>query len=203
MSDHRDYPRVCGGTPLPTLIPGFRRGLSPRVRGNPSGGAQRDAPSWTIPACAGEPGARAETQAHVRDYPRVCGGTRYHVCRTVTVSGLSPRVRGNRSANGAVTGTGRTIPACAGEPPDRPPGGSAPTNYPRVCGGTAGLATTALSGLGLSPRVRGNQEALAVEPAQAGTIPACAGEPEQQHSDTFAIQDYPRVCGGTRMEQGR
>ena len=49
------YPRVCGGTFHSQLAPSQRRGLSPRVRGNPPACS----PQWTagrsIPACAGEP----------------------------------------------------------------------------------------------------------------------------------------------------
>ena len=49
------YPRVCGGTagPAPGDCPG--RGLSPRVRGNPSKRWQTARSGGSIPACAGEP----------------------------------------------------------------------------------------------------------------------------------------------------
>ena len=49
------YPRVCGGTPdgQPDTI--FRRGLSPRVRGNHDTGLSPPRPAGSIPACAGEP----------------------------------------------------------------------------------------------------------------------------------------------------
>ena len=30
-----------------------------------------------------------------------------------------------------------------------------------------------------------------------GTIPACAGEPNQYLNEDDFVQDYPRVCGGT------
>ena len=51
------YPRVCGGTYQLTLRQLYYRGLSPRVRGNPSGGNDRHACRGSIPACAGEPPA--------------------------------------------------------------------------------------------------------------------------------------------------
>ena len=51
----RVYPRVCGGT-LPRQVSHLSRpGLSPRVRGNPRDSDDRKCPSWSIPACAGEP----------------------------------------------------------------------------------------------------------------------------------------------------
>ena len=49
------YPRVCGGTPpVPPRNP-QRKGLSPRVRGNPTPGVGAGQPDGSIPACAGEP----------------------------------------------------------------------------------------------------------------------------------------------------
>ena len=50
------YPRVCGGTQLPTLTGQVLHGLSPRVRGNPAFTLFRSAAARSIPACAGEPG---------------------------------------------------------------------------------------------------------------------------------------------------
>ena len=49
------YPRVCGATQLPALLLRWRRGLSPRVRGNlllPVRAVKKKGP---IPACAGQP----------------------------------------------------------------------------------------------------------------------------------------------------
>ena len=69
------YPRVCGGTPPQCPIILARRGLSPRMRGNPianGGGGLRDR---SIPAYAGEPGITAPWRVVAKVYPRVCGGT--------------------------------------------------------------------------------------------------------------------------------
>ncbi len=51
----RVYPRVCGGTRQRGDRSGGLRGLSPRVRGNRSGGAGVALVARSIPACAGEP----------------------------------------------------------------------------------------------------------------------------------------------------
>ena len=50
------YPRVCGGTPEGLRDEDWRKGLSPRVRGNPCRGQRGGPRSGSIPACAGEPG---------------------------------------------------------------------------------------------------------------------------------------------------
>ncbi len=91
------YPRVCGGT-RPTIFGcRRRRGLSPRVRGNPNAPARSRADNGSIPACAGEPPAGRPLSIRHTVYPRVCGGTVSTMTITSSVLGLSPRVRGNPS----------------------------------------------------------------------------------------------------------
>ena len=70
----------------------------------------------SIPACAGEPIPIMMNSKGIRVYPRVCGGTCGVVSRGITYQGLSPRVRGNRCDNEIAVSSGRSIPACAGEP---------------------------------------------------------------------------------------
>ena len=172
-------------------------GLSPRVRGNqpplslhlaingsiPACAGKLHAngawslPSGSIPACAGEPYPLADGLPAFRVYPRVCGGTARVLRHGGTVQGLSPRVRGNQANNIYGRGEKRSIPACAGEPRQRPASQAPLPVYPRVCGGTWGVMVEEERHTGLSPRVRGNQvHALGLLPAMR-SIPACAGEP--------------------------
>ena len=173
------------------------RGLSPRVRGNRRyAGVSLVAPR-SIPACAGEPPPRSRRLRRSRVYPRVCGGTLNDACPQSIRTGLSPRVRGNRSAARPAVPRPGSIPACAGEPA-APTCSTAPsTVYPRVCGGTLDVAFVAASGWGLSPRVRGNRAALDRGRLRDGSIPACAGEPGGGASRVARATVYPRVCGGT------
>ena len=60
----RVYPRECGGTIIRARLTALRRGLSPRVRGNPRDGKSLILPMGSIPASAGEP------------HPNEVGGTR-------------------------------------------------------------------------------------------------------------------------------
>ena len=90
------YPRACGGTQFPHLLVGRNRGLSPRVRGNPQGEVAGIGGSGSIPARAGEPTSSGVLSDTARVYPRACGGTETRFWCTFTMSGLSPRVRGNR-----------------------------------------------------------------------------------------------------------
>ena len=132
----RVYPRVCGGTrhrPASCLA---SCGLSPRVRGNLRQLPHRIYRSRSIPACAGEPGTDFQSELEPAVYPRVCGGTDFPSFPSPRRKGLSPRVRGNPDSCYRAVVAGRSIPACAGEPPNgcvRPATGWV---YPRVCGGT-------------------------------------------------------------------
>ena len=152
----RVYPRVCGGTVGDAAALRRMGGLSPRVRGNRSW----PVPAWlragSIPACAGEPICLLPAGGRGRVYPRVCGGTGSVGQASLAVQGLSPRVRGNRRQSGEKAGTGRSIPACAGEPWTACISTRTEKVYPRVCGGTRFQRPPGANIQGLSPRVRGN-----------------------------------------------
>ena len=106
-------------------------------------------------------------------------------------------MRGNRSlAYPAICAMG-SIPACAGEPRQAAGACGGHGVYPRVCGGTALLASPSNRAAGLSPRVRGNRVALQRVRLDVGSIPACAGEPSCSSLSCSARPVYPRVCGGT------
>ena len=113
-------------------------------------------------------------------YPRVCGGTVGLQSVGRRVVGLSPRVRGNRSATNAAR--------------------TAYTVYPRVCGGTTPLVARRVDAQGLSPRVRGNRILRRLARPCIRSIPACAGEPRNPSSLRRTAGVYPRVCGGTLVE---
>ena len=173
----RVYPRVCGGTFVLSLDSPPARGLSPRVRGNPSDGLALYLRRRSIPACAGEPGGRVRAEGAAEVYPRVCGGTLGRDASRIACTGLSPRVRGNRRARPSATPDDGSIPACAGEPLGPSTAPSLTRVYPRVCGGTHWLCVWLLPDRGLSPRVRGNRNGAGRDQSCAGSIPACAGEP--------------------------
>ena len=108
-------------------------------------------------------------------------------------------MRGNRRRGRHDTGAGRSIPACAGEPPcPRRTTGSLRV-YPRVCGGTRSKPFGSVVTKGLSPRVRGNLAHVDIVLFHHRSIPACAGEPRTHAAAHTRSAVYPRVCGGTRL----
>ena len=136
MATVRVYPRVCGGTRPGNATPADRKGLSPRVRGNPPAVAADTRTKRSIPACAGEPGIWSSWMKRIGVYPRVCGGTGEGIAGLAQNGGLSPRVRGNQPGQNAGCGLGWSIPACAGEPRCLLQFPNPRSVYPRVCGGT-------------------------------------------------------------------
>ena len=172
-------------------------GLSPRVRGNPHDLKNALLSRRSIPACAGEPYAGALPGISAGVYPRVCGGTVDGKCRPASITGLSPRVRGNPLPAAGRRGLPGSIPACAGEPIRSWRSKRASPVYPRVCGGTLPGGRRLPPRQGLSPRVRGNRGVVALGVGAGGSIPACAGEPCAGGNIPSPGQVYPRVCGGT------
>ena len=134
-------------------------------------------------------------------YPRVCGGTWRRPYGGLPVSGLSPRVRGNRLARGPPVAGRGSIPACAGEPTRLRSFLNSGWVYPRVCGGTACYSEFGTGAKGLSPRVRGNLGSRVRPWLGQGSIPACAGEPSGRGWPVPGHRVYPRVCGGTQRDR--
>ncbi len=197
MAESAVYPRVCGGTRRRESNRRTRPGLSPRVRGNPRRQRLSPAARRSIPACAGEPDRCGYGYWQQRVYPRVCGGTGSKPVSVNSVTGLSPRVRGNRLLDYGIPHGIRSIPACAGEPHEVLIRSVVRKVYPRVCGGTAAAGFDGIALRGLSPRVRGNHNRQESIQVASRSIPACAGEPPNRPVLPCVVSVYPRVCGGT------
>ena len=69
-----------------------------------------------------------------------------------------------------------------------------------MCGGTGASVNSPLPTKGLSPRVRGNHGTEREDHVRTRSIPACAGEPLIHRVTVSPYTVYPRVCGGTIME---
>ena len=90
------YPRACGGTSYIAVLDEYPRGLSPRLRGNPTFTRPSCDCIGSIPAPVGEPIYRRARIQVATVYPRACGGTMPAARAMRSVLGLSPRLRGNR-----------------------------------------------------------------------------------------------------------
>ena len=174
-----------------------RMGLSPRVRGNPLWTPRRRRGTGSIPAGAGEPSCVSAGSPIDAVYPRGCGGTLRRRYGRSTITGLSPRVRGNQLDETAPLPEHGSIPAGAGEPIETNCGRELGRVYPRGCGGTFLGGIMGIVKKGLSPRVRGNQHHQGFSSFWRRSIPAGAGEPPSAAFAVVTTKVYPRGCGGT------
>ena len=130
-------------------------------------------------------------------YPRACGGTAGDGGAWTTVSGLSPRLRGNPNCCCRWRGWERSIPAPAGEPRTLRCWTNTPGVYPRACGGTRRSRALPAIVSGLSPRLWGNRSIGGQGFKWQRSIPAPAGEPCLPPARCGVFWVYPRACGGT------
>ena len=173
-------------------------GLSPRLRGNLNVSIPRQDAVGSIPAPAGEPATATGGPSPRRVYPRACGGTSSCPQRRMLLTGLSPRLRGNRGARARPGDWQRSIPAPAGEPRLDSHKVRSIEVYPRACGGTAEAHVIRGQVMGLSPRLRGNLAAEVDAQVSDRSIPAPAGEPQRHRRRAIPRAVYPRACGGTK-----
>ena len=193
------YPRPRGGTRLSAGRKSRQMGLSPPTRGNPPALIGGGVCAGSIPAHAGEPGARWRCRAFRAVYPRPRGGTTRRTGCGRGREGLSPPTRGNPRApvDGGVRD--RSIPAHAGEPTFGHQSVDADKVYPRPRGGTGGRLPAGATAIGLSPPTRGNRAAQRRSKGCRRSIPAHAGEPAAACPTKSAVRVYPRPRGGTRF----
>ena len=188
---------MYGETAATRIATPLRRGLSPRVRGN-LGRAERPASRvGSIPACTGKP-TRPDGSRQLRGvYPRVYGETIEAAGTRALMTGLSPRVRGNRGGGRPNVGVHWSIPACTGKPTANRCGPALRWVYPRVYGETQYGVPQVDRPRGLSPRVRGNLQRGAGASRKERSIPACTGKPALGNRYSISVGVYPRVYGET------
>ena len=134
--ESRVYPRVYGATVANSLVCALTRGLSPRVRGNPSGHKPTLPVSRSIPACTGQPSPPDCCPRQTGVYPRVYGATAGQSTGWEKWNGLSPRVRGNPVGQRRQAAGVGSIPACTGQPFSHGANVVSGKVYPRVYGAT-------------------------------------------------------------------
>ena len=151
----------------------------------------------SIPAHAGKPAAKDSASTLARVYPRACGETSTLARSPNNAAGLSPRMRGNPSPDAVPLTWVGSIPAHAGKPNLTGTMIAPGRVYPRACGETTFKTYRPVSERGLSPRMRGNPPATAVQPIMVGSIPAHAGKPNLYCPQSTGSRVYPRACGET------
>ena len=194
----RVHPRVCGEAIRQRWPGADEPGPSPRVRGSLYWDDLEYAGEGSIPACAGKPSRAGRRWQTWRVHPRVCGEAPYVVAGNESLNGPSPRVRGSRRGALGQPRRPRSIPACAGKPPESASRSGPRQVHPRVCGEASWVYGRLQLRKGPSPRVRGSRRTAAGGRQPPGSIPACAGKPDGQHVAAGQCRVHPRVCGEAR-----
>ena len=154
--------------------------------------------SRSIPACTGKPPCHQTRSGYSAVYPRMYGETAVPPPSVVSVTGLSPHVRGNRELLQRVAVLIGSIPACTGKPPARRKYLAVCGVYPRMYGETRRRLWRRCACSGLSPHVRGNRPPLAVLSPPTRSIPACTGKPPMGPAAHRWGRVYPRMYGETQ-----
>ena len=193
-----DHPRACGANQGAPADPVSRSGSSPRVRGKRCAIGHQITNMRIIPARAGQTRHGTARPRRPTDHPRACGANDARHDRASSIVGSSPRVRGKRGGGGQFRGTGRIIPARAGQTSSVSAALIPRPDHPRACGANSIVGGYGNSGRGSSPRVRG--KLVFVEDAQIPLriIPARAGQTASVERRGRGQTDHPRACGANR-----
>ena len=154
------------------------------------------------PHAWGPPPTPCTTTPSGRDHPRMRGD---HVCCTAhakLTKGSSPHARGPRRVavgGGAAAGI---IPACAGTTSLPKSGSSSRWGHPRMRGDHSEEEFAHAVPRGSSPHARGPRFFMAITPARAGIIPACAGTTPFSSTGLPPARDHPRMREDHDMDVG-
>ena len=190
-----DHPRVRGEHAGSVRTIDMPPGSSPRARGAPTRRLRGASVAGIIPACAGSTPTRRGACGGGWDHPRVRGEHDATRSAWPASSGSSPRARGAPVLVEADLGGSGIIPACAGSTVCARVGGRSGRDHPRVRGEHLRSGETCTPNAGSSPRARGALDPAALERADAGIIPACAGSTRSGGSPIADPRDHPRVRG--------
>ena len=104
-------------------------------------------------------------------------------------------MRGMRTRYHQPLGSGRIIPAYAGNAGRRGRCGYAAPDHPRVCGECYSAPMSCWCFHGSSPRMRGTLGAMLAAEVDHRIIPAYAGNADSSAPSPHRQTDHPRVCG--------
>ena len=148
-----------------------------------------------IPAHAGNSCITAMGGVVQPVHPRACGEFEELQEAVLISNGSSPRMRGILRLRRVRHGSGRFIPAHAGNSRGRPAAGGRGTVHPRACGEFCSRIKRSISSCGSSPRMRGILSQHAHRHGRFRFIPAHAGNSRPAISRKEPVTVHPRACG--------
>ena len=189
-------PRSRGGDAVKAAASSSVMGRSPLTRGRLPGRRGNGLQAGSIPAHAGETLPARCARAATRVDPRSRGGDVPCYQAASAPSGRSPLTRGRRMSPVAIKRPPGSIPAHAGETHRAHRGDAQRRVDPRSRGGDDLLFAPGAAMWGRSPLTRGRRSSKRELVGPRGSIPAHAGETEQDEWAQRALQVDPRSRGG-------
>ena len=189
------HPRGCGADPSSATRSPLTLGSSPRVRGRRDRRDARTEDVGLIPAGAGQTRVRFLGRQAQGAHPRGCGADTEWVGGLFRNPGSSPRVRGRPKGTGPENYRFGLIPAGAGQTYALARRGARQTAHPRGCGADPRPCPEGGTSEGSSPRVRGRPIFRPRAEADAGLIPAGAGQTADKPMRVPGRGAHPRGCG--------
>ncbi len=195
LNASRFIPVGAGNSSVSICMLAVEYGLSPWVRGTHVFQQKQRQVDRFIPVGAGNSQLCHPQQLPISVYPRGCGELTSQRGVTVGNCGLSPWVRGTRSAQPCQSRSTRFIPVGAGNSLTAPTTGAYQPVYPRGCGELRASASVFISSRGLSPWVRGTHFVASFRRQASRFIPVGAGNSGYLSTSKTREAVYPRGCG--------
>ncbi len=171
------------------------RGPSPLSRGSPFVHWVRARQCGSIPALAGQPLAQMRSSGSPTVHPRSRGAALNPATQPRQASGPSPLSRGSPAAQEIRSRRLGSIPALAGQPPDRIPARSVCGVHPRSRGAAVHGRLSGVPAAGPSPLSRGSPLFTPHLTNMGGSIPALAGQPRRCRKSGRTSRVHPRSRG--------
>ena len=148
-----------------------------------------------IPALAGNTRTSGGPRRPSGDHPRACGEHPGDVLDASRGMGSSPRLRGTPACRLQWLLRLGIIPALAGNTDEPHQAHGWTRDHPRACGEHSTVCAPYPMEGGSSPRLRGTLNDLCGRVADAGIIPALAGNTVRARTPRRSPRDHPRACG--------
>ena len=193
--NERVHPRSRGAAAARSRKSLSPQGPSPLTRGSLYESRKAPAEPGSIPAHAGQPGQCLVGRADAGVHPRSRGAAADVAAGDAYRVGPSPLTRGSPVGQDRGLGQTGSIPAHAGQPLVFRTYLSADGVHPRSRGAAPSSMSIRNSCPGPSPLTRGSQVGPGQHPAQAGSIPAHAGQPRIHRAPARWGWVHPRSRG--------
>ena len=190
-----DHPRLCGEKIVSNGRSIDALGSPPPMRGKVGDYRTPYRIDRITPAYAGKSYLLAVEHGYSGDHPRLCGEKSSTYCRSYSVGGSPPPMRGKGKAERTLMGRDGITPAYAGKSSGTEWSVRTDWDHPRLCGEKHQIIRVLFLPVGSPPPMRGKEEKVGKQATRRRITPAYAGKSRRQLPRSCTVQDHPRLCG--------